>query len=356
MRPRTPLLTSLLPIPNLSRHLSILTSGTTPACATTPRRRCRPFSSSTRSLANEQDHYANLGVSRSASRNEIKDKFYEVSSSTRSVDRVDARRRRGESLPLVADGVLWSATDSTLFPHLRQLSRKYHPDAPSVSSESIESRTARFQTLSQSYSVLSDDTSRRQYDATLGGSASSPFGSRPRYSSGAAHEVGRSGFGGGSGAAWSWTSAENEARRERANYAWGHPTRTRKNPRNDGHYQEYTQAGSGSGNPFHPNRDTRTSDEHFQTFAAREARMRGRGPAPMSAKAGFNSSGSSRFSTGTASFGAKADEENRLINDSSTKRTGQVALVFLTTFVIAISFSGNNRVSSTMPTNDKRRR
>ncbi|KDE08869.1 hypothetical protein MVLG_00967 [Microbotryum lychnidis-dioicae p1A1 Lamole] len=316
MRPRTPLLTSLLPIPNLSRHLSILASGTTPACATTSRHRCRPFSSSTRSLANEQDHYANLGVSRSASRNEIKDKFY-------------------------------------------QLSRKYHPDAPSVSSESVESRTARFQTLSQSYTVLSDDTSRRQYDATLGGSPSSSFGSRPRYTSGAAHEVGRSGFGGGSGAAWSWTSAENEARRERANYAWSHPTRTSKNPRNDEQYQEYTQAGSGSaGSPFHPNRDTRTSDEHFQTFAAREASMRGRGrgPAPMSAKAGFNSSGSSRFSTGTASFGAKADEENRLINDSSTKRTGQVALVFLTTFVIAVSFSGNNRVSSTIPTNDKRRR
>ncbi|SCV71913.1 BQ2448_4607 [Microbotryum intermedium] len=343
MRPPTPLPTPTLS--NLSRPISILSPRPsplpTPASSSgssighNPRH--RPFSRSTRLWANEQDHYATLGVSRSASRNEIKDKFYEVSRKLGASS--GSRGSRGKT-------------------ELRLgLSRKYHPDAPTVSSESVETRTARFQTLSQSYSVLSDETSRRQYDSTLGGGGwgrTTSYGSRPRYTSGAAHEVGRSGFGGGAGAAWSWTSTENQARRERANYAWSHPTRARKNgPTNNEQYQEQQQ--QQAGNPFNPARDTRTSDEHFQTFAAREARMRGRGPAAMSAKGGFNSSGSSRFSSGTANFGAKADEENRLINDSSTKRTGQVALVFLMTFVVAASFGGNKRDSYTVSTNDKRR-
>ena len=52
-----------------------------------------------------------------------------------------------------------------------QLSRKYHPDAPSTSSMTPEQRTTRFQQLSQSYSVLSDPNLRKSYDLSRGSSS-----------------------------------------------------------------------------------------------------------------------------------------------------------------------------------------
>ncbi|GAA5977627.1 hypothetical protein JCM21900_000314, partial [Sporobolomyces salmonicolor] len=87
-------------------------------------------------LSADIDHYANLGIQRDASRKQIKEKFYE-------------------------------------------LSRKYHPDAPSTSQDTPEQRTARFQALSQSYSVLSDPSSRKSYDLSLSTPGVPPHRRRP---------------------------------------------------------------------------------------------------------------------------------------------------------------------------------
>ena len=181
---------------------------------------------------------------------------------------------------------------------LQQLSRTYHPDAPSTSStETQETRTARFQSISESYATLSDDKRRRHYDAVSG----SHHGRRPRYTTGSAHAP-RSGFGGGAGAPWS--NGENDARRQRANYAWQHPAR-RSGP------QAAPRA-----DPFAKRKDYSQVDDHFATFAQRDARTRERAAA--------SSHGNNLSNKGAAVFGAKAEEESRLINDSSAMRSAQV--------------------------------
>ncbi|KAL8293610.1 hypothetical protein RQP46_000311 [Phenoliferia psychrophenolica] len=208
--------------------------------------RLRQFSSAStaRARASSEDHYENLGVSRTASKKEIRDKFYE-------------------------------------------LSRKYHPDAPSTStSESIESRTSRFQTISQSYHVLSDDSLRRSFDQSSSGSSYV----RPSYSS----ARNQSGFGGGSAAAWNTTSSDNAARRDRANYAWMHPTRRRTGP-------TAAEAGASRPDPFQTDENDKTPmNDHFMRYAGRDAKARSRA-------AKFGTRKGSPFSSGTEGFGAKAE-------------------------------------------------
>ena len=164
-----------------------------------------------------------------------------------------------------------------------QLSRKYHPDAPSTSSsESIESRTSRFQTISQSYHVLSDDALRRSFDQ------SSSY-IRPSYTP--ARQ--QSGFSGGSAAAWNTSSSDNAARRDRANYAWMHPTRQRG--------PTAAEAGASRPDPFQTEDGFQTPmGDHFVRFAAREARARSRATK-------FGPRKGSPFSSGTEGFGAKAE-------------------------------------------------
>lgn len=150
----------------------------------------------------------------------------------------------------------------------------------------------------------------------------------------------QSGFGGGSAAAWSTTANENNARRDRANYAWAHPTR-RRGP-------TAAEAGAARPDPFETDEFGRVPmNDHFVRFAAREARSRAR-----AAKFGSSRKG---FSSGTDSFGAKAEvrtfasagcchqlwsgadgcivasqEESRLINDSAVARSSQVCLLIST--------------------------
>ncbi|KAK4051086.1 hypothetical protein OIO90_004826 [Microbotryomycetes sp. JL221] len=231
------------------------------------------LSSTARTLAREVDHYQNLGVKRSASRREIKDKFYE-------------------------------------------LSKTYHPDAPTSStSGSPEERLAKFQSISASYATLSDDSLRRQYDATL---SPAGHGRRARYTSGAAHQPT---YHRSSDAAWS--DGMNDERRERANYAWHHPSRRRSGPTAE-------QAASQRADPFATRRSAASS--HFDAFAGREAWARERRGADWTQSAGGTDG--RMFGSGTSAFGAKAEEESRLINDSSTKRTGQVVFMFLGAFVL----------------------
>ncbi|BGP40426.1 hypothetical protein JCM10449v2_004388 [Rhodotorula kratochvilovae] len=239
----------------------------------------------------ETDHYGVLGVPKEATRKQIKDKFYE-------------------------------------------LSRKYHPDAPSTSSDTPEQRTARFQQLSQSYSVLSDPSSRRSYDLARTGSSVPPHRRKghPGYTS-ASGGMGYSGADAAGRSDGAWT--ENDERRQRANYAWQHPSRA-----------GFKSAGEAAGAHAHARHDpfasrraraTQSAPDHFATYAARAS-------ARHAAQAGTGGAGAgaagSHYRAGTAVFGAdKADEESRFINDSSTLRSGQVAAVFLAVFFIAYSFS-----------------
>ncbi|KAI5480813.1 DNA topoisomerase 2-associated protein PAT1 [Pseudohyphozyma bogoriensis] len=222
----------------------------------------------------EENHYEVLGVPKTATLKEIKAKFYE-------------------------------------------LSKKYHPDAPSSASESIESRTTRFQQISESWTVLSDESRRRQYDAQLGGGGRA-YGSRPTYTAAGSES---SGFGGGSAAAWSTT--ENEARRSRANYAW--------NARKKG--PSAAETAQGRNDPFTQSR-TKTHADHFSAYHARDARARSRANEKHGHMMGKG------HSNGAAMFGAKANEEHRLINDSSAMRNLQVFLMFGAALGLSMMFSG----------------
>ncbi|KAK4701720.1 hypothetical protein P7C70_g4509, partial [Phenoliferia sp. Uapishka_3] len=261
-----------------------------PSAICVPGTRHRPFSSASpaRARATSEDHYEILDVPRGATKKEIKEKFYE-------------------------------------------LSRKYHPDAPSTStSESIESRTARFQTISQSYAVLSDDSLRRSYDQGSRGSSYVQPSYRPAQN--------QSGFGGGSAAAWSYGANDNASRRERANYAWSHPTRRKGEP-------SAAEAGANRPNPFATDEKMGATpmDDHFMRYAGREAMQRSRAGSRAAQK--FGQKKGSPFSSGTEGFGAKAEvflerfEESRLINDSAAARSGQVFFIFAGAFAVAVMFS-----------------
>ncbi|GAA5983352.1 hypothetical protein JCM10908_000251 [Rhodotorula pacifica] len=261
----------------------------------------RPFSSTRTvyaapALSSDADHYRVLELPKEATRKQIKERFYE-------------------------------------------LSRKYHPDAPSTSSDTPEQRTARFQQLSQSYSVLSDPDQRRSYDLSRTGSSVPPHRRRPNHpgytagSPGMGYAAGSSG--GRSDGAWT----DNDERRSRANYAWQHPGRGRTAG------EQAQGAAQARTDPF-ANRRSRaapSTTDHFAMYAGR-ARVRhsqaqaagGAGAAQQSSYAGPHTG--SHYQAGTSVFGAaKAAEESRLINDSSTIRSGQVAFVFLAVFFIAYS-------------------
>ncbi|GAA5925190.1 J domain-containing protein [Sporobolomyces koalae] len=264
------------------------------------------------SVSADQDHYTNLGIPPNATRKQIRDKFYE-------------------------------------------LSRKYHPDAPSTSSMTPEERTQTFQQLSQSYSVLSDPALRKSYDLSRGGGgAGGPGHHRGRSRHHAGYTRGSGGMGYAPGNYGS--NSTNDERRQSANYAWQHPQRGRAGANSQ--QQQYEQAANSRPDPF-AQRST-TSDDHLERFAKR-ARMRHeqtmkRASAHLN-KAGqtSNMAADSHYRAGTAVFGAaKAEEESRLINDSSTKRSSQVLFVFGSVFVLAWLFSGgHNRHESS---NNSRRR
>lgn len=161
----------------------------------------------------------------------------------------------------------------------------------------MESRTSKFQAISQSYSILSDDSSRKIYDQTIHGS----YGRRPGYTSGAGHEAGsRSGFGGGS----SYSSGENSARRERANYAWSHPRRTSASNPTAGSGEAQGRAEPVRNRPG--NGPTTASEDLFSRFAAREVRSRAR--AAASNRHHTTSQHFGTTSSGTEAFGEKAEE------------------------------------------------
>jgi len=127
--------------------------------------RCRCASTVDQTQGKGSNHYETLGLGRDSSKGKIKERFY-------------------------------------------QLSRELHPDSPSSSVE----KTVRFQHISEAYSILSDERSRRSYDASLAQnhqSFVSPVDRhRHRYSH--RHDEEYEGRAGGT-----------EARRDRASAAWG---------------------------------------------------------------------------------------------------------------------------------------
>ncbi|GAA5865829.1 hypothetical protein JCM1840_006266 [Sporobolomyces johnsonii] len=236
-------------------------------------------------LSADIDHYANLGIPRDASRKQIKDKFYE-------------------------------------------LSRKYHPDAPSTSQDTPEQRTARFQALSQSYSVLSDPSSRKSYDLSLSTSGVPPHRRRSHHHPGYTPASGGTGYAPGG---YSSTS-NNDERRRTANYAWQHPSR--RNPAPGAGAGAAEAAAGARPSPFTSARAN--AGDHLDRFAQR-ARVRH----AQATAAGGAGAADAHYRAGTSVFGAeKAEEESRLINDSSTVRSSQVVFLFGAVFVLAWLFSG----------------
>ncbi|GAA6012038.1 hypothetical protein JCM11491_000149 [Sporobolomyces phaffii] len=252
------------------------------------------------SVSSDQDHYSNLGVPTSATRKQIKDKFYE-------------------------------------------LSRKYHPDAPSTSSMTPDERTARFQQLSQSYSVLSDPNLRKSYDLARGGPGA-PAHRRSRHHAGYTRGSGGMGYAPGG---YAPSSATNDERRKTANYAWQHPQRGRAGA-NASSQTRAEDAAHARPDPF-AQRAAR-GDDHLANFAKR-ARMR-----HEQAMGRTSSSVDGHYKAGTAVFGrAKAEEESRLINDSSTLRSSQVLFVFGSVFVVAWLFSGGHDRHADTSSSSRRR-
>ena len=129
--------------------------------------------------------------------------------------------------------------------------------------------------------------------------------------------MGYSGADGRSDGAWT----DNDERRTRANYAWQHPSRS-----------GFKSAGDAAGgqaqartDPFAARRSRATQSgsatDHFATYAARASAR----TAQQAGPSGAAGAGGSHYRAGTSVFGAaKAEEESRLINDSSTMRSGQV--------------------------------
>lgn len=112
-----------------------------------------------------------------------------------------------------------------------------------------------------------------------------------------------------------WT--DNDERRNRANYAWQHPSR-RGQP---GAGQDAASAAGARPDPFASRRSRAyhyAGTDHMATYAGRAQTRFAQQQA-----AGLN--GDKHWRAGTAIFGQqKAEEESRLINDSSSLRTGQV--------------------------------
>ncbi|GAA5894151.1 J domain-containing protein [Sporobolomyces salmoneus] len=259
------------------------------------------------SLSLDQDHYANLGVSNSATRKQIKDKFYE-------------------------------------------LSRKYHPDAPSTSSMTPEQRTERFQQISQSYSILSDPNSRKSYDLSRGGPGS-PSHRRSRTHAGYTRGSGGMGYAAGGYSAQNSASG-NEERRQSANYAWQHPQRGRAGA-GASQRSSAEEAAQARADPF--SQRAGRGDDHLMRFAKRAARLR---TTTMGAGTAGGTAGrvDEHYQAGTAVFGRKkAEEESRLINDSSTLRSSQVLFVFGSVFVVAWLFSGGHDRHEQTTTTTRRR-
>lgn len=214
--------------------------------------------------------------------------------------------------------------------------------------------------MSQSYSVLSDPDQRRSYDLTRTGSSVGQHRRRPHHP-GYTSASGGQGYAAGSGSAdGAWT--DNDERRTRANYAWQHPSRSgQKSAGEAAAGQAQARA-----DPFASRRARAThgATDHFATYAER-ARTRSEqasaGAGAGAAAMGYGAAGS-HYRAGTSVFGAaKAEEESRLINDSSTLRSGQVrrlrrfvvvqaadalsgllqvVFVFLVVFALAYGFSG----------------
>jgi curved DNA-binding protein CbpA len=178
--------------------------------------------------------------------------------------------------------------------------------------------------MSQSYSVLSDPAQRRSYDLSRTGSSIPPHRRRPNHhpgytsaSPGMGYAPGSSSGGRRDGA---WT--DNDERRSRANYAWQHPGRGKSAG------EQASKTAHARADPFASmrSRAAPSTTDHFATYAGR-ARARGaaaqKQQQQQSGYAGPHTG--SHYQAGTSVFGAaKAAEESRLINDSSTIRSGQV--------------------------------
>lgn len=127
-----------------------------------------------------------------------------------------------------------------------------------------------------------------------------------------------------------WT--DNDERRSRANYAWQHPGRGKSAG------EQAPGAAHARSDPF-ANRRSRaapSTTDHFAMYAGRAQRVRHSQQARAAGGLGSNLHGTSyagphtgsHYQAGTSVFGAaKAAEESRLINDSSTIRSGQVRSV-----------------------------
>ncbi|GAA99919.1 uncharacterized protein L969DRAFT_16242 [Mixia osmundae IAM 14324] len=225
-------------------------------------------------------------------------------------------------------GIPRSASKSQIKAQFYKLAKAAHPDTGAQSSAD------RFKNISAAYAILGDNAARSKYDQTL----DSP----------GAHTRQGSSYAPGTSSDWqAHDPSANMARRARANYAWQHPSRQR----NQAGESSYTRRDPFASNPGAFN-DAASHQAHWARMAAQEARRQ------AAADHHATMGGRQRAQRHYGMSHEKAEEEQRLLNDSGLWRYLQVVAIFV---IVGFAGSGfkvasSDAVDGWQPVRETRRR